>query len=221
MNLQSYTGWLKARYKIIAIAACAYLGVFLGPVAASNLYCDFVAQEPCTSRITGASLPPFSMVPLGLPSGDDCFFENAQGALVPCSIGHFVWPFPPREVEHPESCEEICSDEATQGSEILIMPGAASLDTLRPLVPKEVTVVLGVNNTVYWHNMDDTPKTLNASYGGWSTGVMMPGETAHVTFTQTGVYEYHGDPGPWIRGKIVVVDQRHHPENVPADPDMG
>lgn len=105
---------MKTRYKIVAIAVCAYFGVFFGPVIASNVYCDFIAQEMCTSRITGVGLPPFNMIPLSLLSDNECFFEN-EGVMVPCYVetGYFEWPFPPRvwESGHDPRCDEICIDD--------------------------------------------------------------------------------------------------------------
>jgi hypothetical protein len=104
---------MKTRYKITLVAVCAYFGVFLGPVIASNVYCDFVSQEICTSRITGVNLPPFNMIPLTIPSDSECFFENADGVMAPCyaETGYFEWPFPPRMEEHLErNCDEQCTD---------------------------------------------------------------------------------------------------------------
>ena len=105
---------MKARYKIITIAVCSYFAIFLGPVVASNVYCDFISQEMCTSRITGVSLPPFNMVPQSMPSDNECFFENEDGVIGPCHFetGYWEWPFPPRihEREHDLNCDEICPE---------------------------------------------------------------------------------------------------------------
>ena len=112
---------MKTRYKITLIAVCAYFGFFFGPVAASNVYCDFISQEPCTSRITGVNLPPFNLLPLSLPSDNECFFENTEGVRVPCYIetGYFGWPFPPRihEYEYGSKCDEICLDDDFSGNQ--------------------------------------------------------------------------------------------------------
>ena len=90
------------------------LEYFFGPVIASNVYCDFIAQEMCTSRITGVGLLPFNMIPLDISSDNECFFENADGVMEPCypEIGYFEWPFPLRilESEHDLRCNEICTD---------------------------------------------------------------------------------------------------------------
>ena len=102
---------MKTRYKIIVIAVCAYFGVFLGPVTASNVYCDFIAQEMCTSRITGVVLPPLNLIMPSLPS-DDCFINN-DGIMEPCynEAGLLEWPFPPRMEDHLErNCDKECSD---------------------------------------------------------------------------------------------------------------
>ena len=86
----------------------------MGPVVSSNVYCDFIAQEMCTSRITGVSLPPFNMILQSIPNDNECFFEDADGRMVPCYVetGYLEWPFPPRihENEHNPSCDEICPD---------------------------------------------------------------------------------------------------------------
>ncbi|QLH10831.1 hypothetical protein [Nitrosarchaeum sp. AC2] len=102
---------MKTRYKIIIIAVCAYFGVFFGPVAASNVYCDFISHEMCTSRITGVVLPPFNLIIPSLPS-NDCFV-NHDGIMEPCydEAGLLEWPFSPRMEDHLErDCDEQCTD---------------------------------------------------------------------------------------------------------------
>ena len=102
---------MKTRYKVVLIAVCAYFGVFLVPVIASNVYCDFISQEICTSRITGVILLPFNMILPSLPS-DDCLVNN-NGILEPCygEPGLVEWPFSPRMEDHPErNCDVECTD---------------------------------------------------------------------------------------------------------------
>ena len=105
---------MKTRYKIVLIAVCAYFGVFLGPLIVSNVYCDFISQEMCTSRITGVALPPFNLILSGLANNNECFFENSDGVMEPCyvdEVGIIEWPYPPRMEIHPErNCEEICAE---------------------------------------------------------------------------------------------------------------
>ncbi|BDQ30518.1 hypothetical protein NZNM25_08380 [Nitrosopumilus zosterae] len=102
---------MKTRYKIILVAVCAYFGVFFGPVITSNVYCDFVSQEMCTSRITGVVLPPLNLIMPSLPK-DNCVVDN-DGVMEPCynDAGLLEWPFPPRMEVHTErECNKICAD---------------------------------------------------------------------------------------------------------------
>lgn len=208
---------MKVRYKITIVAVCVYFGVFFGPVITSNVYCDFIAQEFCTSRITGVVLPPFNMIPLSIPSDNECFFENAEGAVVPCYIetGYFEWPFPPRVPEFERECKEICLDDqwsAKHGKSdptVIVLRGAVLVEN-QSLEPKIISVVLGKNSTVVWINGDDTPHGLVSDKGGsdfWGTGTILPGESASVTFNHTGVFEYYGTPHPWITGKVIVLEE--------------
>ena len=89
---------------------------------------------------------------------------------------------------------------------IVIIPyGSASPENQFHLIPEEITVVLGENNTVTWRNQDDVPSILTSDSSGWSTGVINPGESAYVMFNETGVYPYHGEPHPWKVGKVIVL----------------
>lgn len=92
----------------------------------------------------------------------------------------------------------------------VIIPLGAVLVGNEHLIPKEIIVVLGKNNTITWINEDDVPHTLVSDNGGdeiWSTGMMKSGESSSVTFNRTGVFDYHGTPGPWITGTVTVLEE--------------
>jgi hypothetical protein len=92
----------------------------------------------------------------------------------------------------------------------VIIPLGAVIEGNQHLIPKEITVVLGKNNTITWSNEDDTAHTFVSDMGGaqmWSTGIMKPEESSSVTFNKTGTFEYHGQPGPWITGKVIVLEE--------------
>jgi len=97
-------------------------------------------------------------------------------------------------------------DFRTLPSYVIIPKGSANPDNQFHLIPQEITVFLGKNNTVTWVNEDDVPSTLISDLSEWSTGLIVPGETASITFNQTGVYDYHGQPHPWKTGKIIVLE---------------
>ena len=70
--------------------------------------------------------------------------------------------------------------------------------------PANMTVVMGVNNTVTWTNNDDTIHTVTANGGAFDSGYLDPGATFTFTFTSPGVYEYHCQLHPWMIGYVVV-----------------
>ena len=92
---------------------------------------------------------------------------------------------------------------------VIISKGSVNSENQFHLIPEDITVILGKNNTVTWINEDDVPHILvsdDQNYS-WSTGLMKPGESSSVTFDKTGVFSYHGTPGPWITGSITVVNE--------------
>ncbi len=96
-----------------------------------------------------------------------------------------------------------------QSVEVIIPLGAAIYGNAY-LVPEEVVVVLGGNNTVTWINQDETAHGIASDKGGdgsWgSGGVLEPGESFSVTFNRTGIFEYHGVPHPWETGRVIVLE---------------
>ena len=92
-----------------------------------------------------------------------------------------------------------------------ILPDSAIQGQDEYLSPKTIKVVIGVNNTVRWNNIDNTSHTLTPDHmsDGFSTsiGLLKPGESEERTFEIPGVYDYHGTPGPWITGTIIVEEQ--------------
>ena len=99
-------------------------------------------------------------------------------------------------------------DDFGIGMSFVVISHNAHLENSVSLSPEEITLVLGVNNTVTWINHDDVGHAITSdeqpSWG--SSGILKPGETFSVTFNQTGVYDYHGEPHPWITGKVIVLD---------------
>ncbi|MGY5149674.1 MAG: cupredoxin domain-containing protein [Candidatus Nitrosopumilus sp. bin_68KS] len=92
----------------------------------------------------------------------------------------------------------------------VIIPLGAVIEGNMSLIPEEVTVVLGINNTVTWTNHDDTAHGITSDNGGddfWgSKGSLRPGDSFSVTFYSAGIYEYYGQPHPWITGKVIVLE---------------
>jgi len=88
---------------------------------------------------------------------------------------------------------------------VSIVSGASSYVT--GYDPDNITVVIGVNNTVVWTNNDNEPHTVTASDGSFDSGNMNPGGTFTYTFTRPGTYSYICTYHPWMRGFVTVVSQ--------------
>lgn len=86
--------------------------------------------------------------------------------------------------------------------------------------PDEITVVIGVNNTVSWINMDKTASSIVAGDDtdplfaeaarvvqgdAKAANFLGPGESFEFTFTKTGIFSYYSVPHPHKHGLVVVL----------------
>ncbi|HEV2390295.1 MAG TPA: cupredoxin domain-containing protein [Nitrososphaerales archaeon] len=80
--------------------------------------------------------------------------------------------------------------------------------------PENVTVVIGVNNTVTWINKDTnnggtshtvTSLTVPSGAASFDSGIMKEGANFTQTFTTPGTYEYHCTIHPWMTGSVIVL----------------
>lgn len=84
--------------------------------------------------------------------------------------------------------------------------------------PVNITVVIGVNNTVTWTNVDGAFHTVTSNPGdpasfnsGCLNGVGAPcqgssiGSSFTFTFTVPGTYVYHCEYHPWMKGEVIVL----------------
>ena len=55
-------------------------------------------------------------------------------------------------------------------------------------------------------NVDDVPHTYTSDDGLFDTGVLEAGEEAHVPSLAAGIYPYHCEIHPSLRGQLVVTD---------------
>ena len=71
--------------------------------------------------------------------------------------------------------------------------------------PDNVTVVLGVNNTVEWVNRDIMAHTVTAVDGSFDSGDMVPNANFTHTFTQAGTYPYLCVYHHWMHGIVIAL----------------
>ena len=70
--------------------------------------------------------------------------------------------------------------------------------------PAQVTVIIGVNNTVVWTNHDVIIHDVIANNGFFSSGDIAPGAAFSFTFTVAGTYSYHCSYHSIMAGVVVV-----------------
>jgi plastocyanin len=102
------------------------------------------------------------------------------------------------------------------GEASVVMPSNAALNNFAPV---NITVVLGVNSTVKWTNLDTVPHTVViCPVGGGqecplsaaiaSSPVLSQGDTFSYAFTAAGTYHYYCSIHPaTMRATVVVVSQ--------------
>ena len=70
--------------------------------------------------------------------------------------------------------------------------------------PVQVTVAIGVNNTVTWVNNDNAAHTITSKDGGFGSGNIGAGGSFTNTFTTPGTYTYYCAYHAWMVGTVVV-----------------
>jgi plastocyanin len=102
--------------------------------------------------------------------------------------------------------------------------GAGSGPSAAPgFLPENITVVIGVNNTVTWTNndtagaapgTDHTVVSLSVPPAAtpFNSGIIAPGAVFTQTFTVPGTYEYHCSLHSWMTGSVVVLAASSAPE---------
>jgi plastocyanin len=93
---------------------------------------------------------------------------------------------------------------------MVMMPSGVGINQKLDFTPKDIVVVIGVNNTMIWVNQDSVDHTATSDPGApaaFDTGDV-PGGTssAPITLTTAGTYAYHCQFHPaWMKGTIIVM----------------
>lgn len=97
---------------------------------------------------------------------------------------------------------------------VTIDAGSGSNPSLPGYSPVNVTVVVGVNNTVTWVNEDAMPHTVTAFDGSFDSGNLDQGQSFTHTFEKTGIYSYTCIYHHWMHGMVTVFSEFASPEAV-------
>jgi len=134
-------------------------------------------------------------------------------------IGYYQMYYLPEQLATPDVDEHVLHPVKSTIIEMIL--GSSFADQQDNYVPKLVNVQLSIDNHVIWNNVDETAHTVTPdhrytdSYSGnfGSTGVVKPGETYEILFTEAQpntpvTIAYHCDPHPWMEGTVVVSQAR-------------
>lgn len=134
------------------------------------------------------------------------------------SIGYYQFMYIPEVNAKPLIAEEILHPE--KSFHVEIVPGSAIPSQTRNFTPIEARATIEIDNRIIWTNNDTVPHTVTTDdgyvdviNGKFDTlahedigGFVMPGKEWEFTFTKVGEYPYHCEPHPWMKGKVVIVE---------------
>jgi plastocyanin len=92
----------------------------------------------------------------------------------------------------------------TNVANVSIVSGAHNPNNGLFYSPENITIVIGVNNTVVWTNHDTTSHTVVAVDNSYAA-TLVPGGTFAHTFTAPGVYKYHCTIHLFMVGSVTVL----------------
>jgi len=70
-----------------------------------------------------------------------------------------------------------------------------------------MAIFVGVGETVEWTNTGNADHTVDSDTKIFESGTIDPGETYSYTFDEPGIFPYHCDIHPHMRGMVVVTGQ--------------
>jgi plastocyanin len=108
----------------------------------------------------------------------------------------------------PNSSVCSASGSGTTPLQVSIYKGSANSADPPGYTPDNITLVIGVNNTVTWTNNDSVHHTVTSTSapagGSFNSGNMNSGASCTHTFTVAGTYQYDCAYHSWMTGTIVV-----------------
>ncbi len=121
-------------------------------------------------------------------------------------MGFYQMVYIPAKAPPPVPPEYLNPPKTTQ---IVMVPEAYLPNNPTFFEPKEIVVVLGINNTLTWKNTDIVAHTATSDTGAsmtFDSKFVLPGEAWSSTFTKPGTVNYHCTPHPWMRASVTVVE---------------
>jgi plastocyanin len=96
------------------------------------------------------------------------------------------------------------SSSSGSGVSAVILPGTSTNITSAGFNPRTITVVIGVNNTVTWKNMDNASHTVTAKDGSFDSGNLDSTKSFSHTFDTAGIFEIKCSYHSWMHETVIV-----------------
>ena len=84
------------------------------------------------------------------------------------------------------------------------MPPGVGTNLQLNFAPAKIVVVIGINNTVTFDNIDTSPHTVTATDHSFDSGDMRGGAKWNYTFTSPGNFSYLCAYHAWMKGSVIV-----------------
>ncbi len=89
---------------------------------------------------------------------------------------------------------------------VTLPAGLASQPELElQIIPQEIIVIQGINNTITWKNQDIVPITMQEDNGLFYFSINE--KRSHGKWMNPGEYSYHVESSPEVKGKITVIQK--------------
>ena len=92
---------------------------------------------------------------------------------------------------------------------VIIPKGASNPNCGKCYVPSVIKVVLGVNNTVRWTNLDNTPSSVVSDKRFFDSGPILTNQTWSFVFQKAGSFTYRSESHSWMKGEIIVMKKEY------------
>lgn len=190
----------------IALIVIGAAGIFFAYSGISRTFESGLQAIAALVLLLGIIILPGGLARGGLPSltlGQ----AAVLGAVVAISVAGLtaaaIVGYGPFELLHPQP---EAPAESPIKVHVSIIPGSWNPDQTENYIPKHITVLTGVNNTVIWTNDEelDIAHTVTSDENIWDSGLFGKGLNFTYTFNQEGVFAYHCIPHPWMKGSVTV-----------------
>lgn len=100
--------------------------------------------------------------------------------------------------------KQILANTTDKVGTVIIPTNSSIMSYHFTFAPQTVRTIFGENSTVRWINMDGVTNDITSDDGSFRSGPIESGYAWTHTFDKAGIYDYHSEIHPWLKGTVVV-----------------